>query len=133
MALMKESLGPRPATMELRPGSGFEVGDREAIQDYLESHCKASDHTPSREGPVIASGQPHGAWLWRHAAWSRSHRRAARPGAVACIGGPRAARGQLKEKRYADKYRGSGQPICLIAVEFSRETRNLATFEVEHA
>ena len=44
-----------------------------------------------------------------------------------------AAMAQLKAKRYADKYRGLGQPIYLIAVEFSRETRNLAAFAVERA
>ncbi|MDE2928383.1 MAG: AAA family ATPase [Acidobacteriota bacterium] len=43
------------------------------------------------------------------------------------------AMAQLKSKRYADKYRGSGQPIYLIAVEFSKESRNLAAFEVERA
>jgi len=30
-----------------------------------------------------------------------------------------------------DRYRGSGQPIHLIGVEFSRERRTLVTFEVE--
>ena len=40
---------------------------------------------------------------------------------------------QLKERRYVDKYRASEQPIHLIAVEFSSETRNLAGFEVERA
>ena len=44
-----------------------------------------------------------------------------------------AAMAQLKEKRYADKYRGLGQPVYLVAVEFSREARNLAAFEVERA
>ena len=44
-----------------------------------------------------------------------------------------AAMEQLKTRRYADKYRGSGQPIWLVAVEFSRETRNLAAFDVEQA
>ena len=44
-----------------------------------------------------------------------------------------AAMAQLKAKRYADKYRGSGQPIYLIAVEFSQESRNLVAFEVERA
>ena len=44
-----------------------------------------------------------------------------------------AAMAQLKEKRYADKYRAPGQPIHLIAVEFSSEARNLAAFEVERA
>ena len=37
----------------------------------------------------------------------------------------------MKEKRYADKYRGPDLPIYLVAVEFSRETRSLAAFEVE--
>ena len=42
-----------------------------------------------------------------------------------------AAMAQLKEKRYADKYRGLDQPIHLIAVEFSKNTRNITAFEVE--
>ena len=44
-----------------------------------------------------------------------------------------AAMAQLKEKRYADKYRGLGQSIYLVAVEFSKDARNLAAFEVERA
>ena len=44
-----------------------------------------------------------------------------------------AAMDQLKARRYADKYRAEGQPIYLIAVEFSRDARNLAGFEVERA
>ena len=47
--------------------------------------------------------------------------------------GEGAAMAQLKERRYADKYRGLEQPIHLIAVEFSSATRNLAGFEVERA
>ena len=44
-----------------------------------------------------------------------------------------AAMAQLKEKRYADKYRGSGRAIHLIAVEFSKDARNVAAFQVERA
>ena len=44
-----------------------------------------------------------------------------------------AAMAQLKLKRYADKYRGLGQPIYLVAVEFSKDARNLTAFEVERA
>ena len=44
-----------------------------------------------------------------------------------------AAMAQLKEKRYADKYRDLGQPIHLVAVEFSKDTRNVAVFQVERA
>ena len=44
-----------------------------------------------------------------------------------------AAMAQLKERGYADKYRHLGQPIHLIAVEFSKDARNLAAFEVERA
>ena len=43
------------------------------------------------------------------------------------------AMAQLKRRRYADKYRGRGEPIHLVAVEFSREERNLAAFDVEQA
>ena len=44
-----------------------------------------------------------------------------------------AATAQLRSKGYADKYRGRGEPIHLIAVEFSRETRNLTAFEAAPA
>ena len=37
---------------------------------------------------------------------------------------------QLKDKKYADKYRHLGLPISLIGVEFSREARNVVGFEV---
>ncbi len=42
-----------------------------------------------------------------------------------------AAMAQLKERRYADKYRHLGHPIHLVAVEFSRDSRNVVAFEVE--
>lgn len=38
---------------------------------------------------------------------------------------------QLKTRGYAEKYRGRNQPIHLIGVEFSRESRNIVGFEVE--
>ena len=44
-------------------------------------------------------------------------------------GQPSSAMAQLRERDYAAKYRGSGRPIHLIGVEFSKETRNLAAFE----
>ena len=44
-----------------------------------------------------------------------------------------AAMAQLKAKGYADKYRDRGEPIHLIGVEFSKEARNLAAFDVEEA
>ena len=40
------------------------------------------------------------------------------------------ALGQLQERDYAAKYRGRGEPIHLIGVEFSRDTRNVTAFEV---
>ena len=47
------------------------------------------------------------------------------------IAGEGAAMAQLKARRYADKYCGAGEPIHLVAVEFSRDTRNVVAFEVE--
>ncbi len=38
---------------------------------------------------------------------------------------------QLKAKRYADQHLGSGRPVHLLGVEFSRETRNLARVKWE--
>ena len=38
---------------------------------------------------------------------------------------------QLRDKRYADKYRGLNQPIHLIGVEFSKRERTIVGFEVE--
>ena len=49
------------------------------------------------------------------------------------LAGEGAAMAQLKARGYADKYRGVGEPIHLVAVEFSRETRNVTTFGVERA
>ena len=40
---------------------------------------------------------------------------------------------QLKDRRYAEKYRREGKQIDLIGVEFSREHRNIVGFEVESA
>ncbi len=40
---------------------------------------------------------------------------------------------QLQARGYADKYRGSGRPVHLIAVEFSKATRNVAALEVAPA
>ena len=37
----------------------------------------------------------------------------------------------MKERRYADKYRALEQPIYLIGVEFSKDERNIAAFDVE--
>ena len=42
-----------------------------------------------------------------------------------------AALAQLQERRYADKYRALEQPIYLIGVEFSKDERNVAAFDVE--
>ena len=44
--------------------------------------------------------------------------------------GEGAALAQLRERDYAAKYRGGPEPIHLLGVEFSRETRNVTTFEV---
>ena len=44
-----------------------------------------------------------------------------------------AAMAQLQEKGYADKYRGLDQPIHLIGVEFSKNTRNITAFDVVRA
>ena len=40
---------------------------------------------------------------------------------------------QIKNRGYANKYRHLGRPVHLIGVEFSREDRNIAAFEVERA
>ena len=40
---------------------------------------------------------------------------------------------QLKDKGYADKYRGQGKPIHLIGVEFSREQRQIVAFDTAAA
>ncbi len=45
--------------------------------------------------------------------------------------GQGAALAQLKKRNYAEKYRGLGEPVHLVGVEFSAEGRNLAAFETE--
>ena len=52
---------------------------------------------------------------------------------VAEMAPPGSALAQLKERRYADKYRGQDEPIHLVGVEFSRETRNITAFETADA
>ena len=49
------------------------------------------------------------------------------------LAGEGAAMAQLRSRGYADKYRHLGQPIHLVAVEFSRDARNVAAFEVVRA
>ncbi len=49
------------------------------------------------------------------------------------LAGKGAAMAQLRSRGYADKYRHLGHPIHLIAVEFSRDARNLAAFEAVRA
>ncbi len=46
---------------------------------------------------------------------------------------PKAAMAQLKARGYADQYRGLGEPIHLVGVEFNAETRNVTQFETETA
>jgi hypothetical protein len=38
---------------------------------------------------------------------------------------------QIRDKKYADKYRALEQPIHLIGIEFSKKARNVVGFEVE--
>ena len=38
---------------------------------------------------------------------------------------------QIRDRGYADKYRNRGEPIHLVGVEFSRESRNVVGFAVE--
>jgi len=38
---------------------------------------------------------------------------------------------QIKARDYAAKYRSRGEPIHLVGVEFSRQSRNIVGFEVE--
>ena len=44
-----------------------------------------------------------------------------------------AALQQLRERGYAEKYRASGEPVHLIGVEFSEESRNITAFEFAEA
>ena len=46
-------------------------------------------------------------------------------------GGAAAAMAQLKARGYADRYRGRGEPIHLVGMEFSAEARNVTGFETE--
>jgi len=44
-----------------------------------------------------------------------------------------AALAQLRDRDYAAKYRGAGEPVHLIGIEFSKATRNVAAFETATA
>jgi len=49
------------------------------------------------------------------------------------LAGEGTAMAQLRSRGYADKYRHLGRPIHLVAVEFSKETRNVVAFETARA
>ncbi len=38
---------------------------------------------------------------------------------------------QLRDRAYADKYRARGEPIHLIGVKFSRDSRSVVTSDVD--
>jgi len=52
---------------------------------------------------------------------------------VAEMAPPGSALTQLQERDYAAKYRARGEPIHLVGVEFSRQTRNITTFDTADA
>jgi len=52
---------------------------------------------------------------------------------VAEMAPPGSALAQLQKRDYAAKYRGGGEPIHLVGVEFSRATRNITAFETADA
>ena len=78
-----------------------------------------------------SAGQPAGS----PAEAAEAPRAGAPAEAAARATGPSGGRAmaQLKRRGYADKYRHLDQPIHLVAVEVDRETRNLASWEVESA
>ena len=43
-----------------------------------------------------------------------------------------AALAQIKDRNYADKYKARNEPIHLVGVEFSKASRNIVGFDVEH-
>ncbi len=45
--------------------------------------------------------------------------------------GEGAAMAQLRDRGYAERYRGSGEPVHLVAVEFSSERRSVVRVEIE--
>ena len=49
---------------------------------------------------------------------------------VAEMAAPGSALTQLRERDYAARYRGRGEPIHLVGVEYSRQTRNVTAFDV---
>ena len=49
------------------------------------------------------------------------------------LAGEGAAMARLRGRGYADKYRYVNRPIHLVAVEFSKETRRVVSFEVARA
>ena len=47
--------------------------------------------------------------------------------------GPGAALAQLKQRRYADRYRSGREPVHLVGVEFSSADRNIERFDTAEA
>ena len=49
------------------------------------------------------------------------------------LAGPGSALAQLRDRDYAAKYRAGNEPVHLVGVEFSKDTRNVTAFDVEDA
>ena len=103
------------------------------IADYegFYAACSTPTSPPSATTSRWRSRAATGAWTWRYA------RTAGHvylfEFKVAEMAPPGSALAQLQERRYADKYRATGEPIHLIGVEFSRASRNITAFEVADA
>ena len=76
---------------------------------------------------VVEESSSHGRLTWQYA---RTGTCTCSSFKVAEMAPPGSALAQLQERDYAAKYRDRGEPIHLIGVEFSRQTRNVAAFEV---
>ena len=129
------------------------VGDLEGLEGLLRAMLGGIPHQWHGRNPMAEYEGFYASVLYAHFAATGAEVRAEESGSLGradlcvrafgrvCVfefkmkgrAGPVAALSQLKARGYADWYRGLGEPIQLVGVEVSAETRNITGFEAELA
>ena len=154
-ALLDDLLGAgwQREDQEWRLTEVLKAGDLEGLEELLRAMLAGIPHQWHGRNPMAEYEGFYASVLYAHFAATGAEVRAEESGSLGradlCVrafgrayvfefkmkgrAGPETALAQLKARGYADRYRGLGEPIHLVGVEFSAETRNITGFEAELA
>ena len=142
-----------PEDQEWRLIEVLQAGDLGGLEELLRAMLAGIPHQWHGRNPMAEYEGFYASVLYAHFAATGAEVRAEESGSLGradlCVrafgrayvfefkmkgrAGPETALAQLKARGYADRYRGLGEPIHLVGVEFSAETRNITGFETELA